>query len=263
MTEEGLARLIGRDRARVWLEPVRTMLAAADATSPLRASHLLAQVLHESAGFTVLVENMNYSAARLQQVWPTRFTPELARKLERQPARIANHVYGGRLGNTQPGDGWRFRGRGLIQLTGRSNYQAYQNAGGGLVVGDPDLAAEPMEAARIAAWYWSSRNLNALADLDDVRAVTVRVNGGTHGLADRKRWQATAFAALQAPIVATPVPDRVGEFDIIVMHGLNVSAVLAALDALLDGDGTATVGAGVASKTARGEGWKLDVRLTS
>jgi putative chitinase len=156
-------------------------------SSPVRLAHWLGQMAHESGGFRVLVENLNYtSAASLSRVWPSRFrTPSAATPFVRNPQALANKVYGGRMGNTQPGDGWRFRGRGLVHLTGRSNYETAERATGLPLVSKPDLAADPENAVRLAVWYWNSKNLNILADADDVRRLTRRINGGTIGLADR------------------------------------------------------------------------------
>jgi len=256
VTEHQLARLVGGDRARVWIDAINRMLGAADARTPLRAAHLLAQVLHETNGLRVTVENLAYSAARLQQVWPSRFTPALAESMAGQPVAIANHAYGGRLGNTQPGDGWRFRGRGLIQLTGRANYAAFEAAGGGPVTTDPDLLAGPPTAALAASWYWAARAINRLADADHLEGVTRAINGGTNGIADRARW----LAAAKEVLAEAERPERLDGFEVFVVHGLTVKAVLAAMDALLDGDGSANLGPVVASRTGAR---KIDVRLTA
>jgi putative chitinase len=157
------------------------------ASSPVRLSHWVGQMAHESGGFRVLVENLNYtSAASLMRVWPSRFrTAAAAAPFVRNPQGLANNVYGGRMGNTQPGDGWKYRGRGLVHLTGKSNYEAAQRATGLPLVSNPDLAADPENAVRLAVWYWNSKNLNVLADADNATGLTRRVNGGTIGLADR------------------------------------------------------------------------------
>lgn len=158
--------------------------------TPLRRAHFMAQLAHESAGFKRLVENLNYSAEALLRTWPSRFTPESAKACARQPEKIANTVYAGRLGNDQPGDGWRYRGRGYIQLTGKANYAEFSQRvfGDDRLVHDPHQAAEPAVAMRIAGAYWVAKGLNTLADLDDLEAITRRINGGLHGLADRRRW---------------------------------------------------------------------------
>jgi len=158
--------------------------------TPLRRAHFMAQLAHESGGFKRLVENLNYSADALLRTWPSRFTPESAKACARQPEKIANTVYAGRLGNDQPGDGWRYRGRGYIQLTGKANYAEFSQRlfGDDRLVRDPHQAAEPGTAIRLAGAFWVAKGLNTLADLDDIEAITRRINGGLHGLADRRRW---------------------------------------------------------------------------
>lgn len=163
---------------------------------PRRLAHWLGQMAHESAGLTGLEENLNYSAARLRAVFPSRVTATQAAKLARNPQAIANHVYGGRMGNTAADDGWRYRGRGLIHLTGRDNYRVY---GGQIGIGleaNPDLAADPEIAIAVACAYWQHRGCNAAADDDDVERVTRIINGGVNGLSDRVRLTARAWAAL-------------------------------------------------------------------
>lgn len=161
-------------------------------TTPLRRAHFMAQLAHETGGFKRLVENLNYSAEALQRTWPSRFDAAMAKAYARQPERIANRVYGGRLGNgpEASGDGWRYRGRGFIQLTGRDNYARYSHLvfGDDRLVRDPSQAAEPAVAMRIALAYWDANGLNTLADKDDLEGITRRINGGLIGLADRRRW---------------------------------------------------------------------------
>ena len=254
MTLGQLTRLVGADRAAQWHDGIGLMLQAASATTTLRAAHLLAQVLHETAGLRVTVENLNYSAEGLLRTWPTRFTRELAERLARNPVAIANHAYGGRMGNDQPGDGWKFRGRGCIQLTGRSNYTRYSgDASEGFAI-DPEPVAISPHAALAAAWYWNQRGINRLADADDLEGVTRAVNGGLNGLQDRAKWLASVKGVLRPE-----KPERLGEYELLVLHGLNVRNILTALDAVLDGDGTAVMGRVVASATG---GRKLDVRFT-
>lgn len=167
------------------------------ASSPVRLSHWLGQMAHESGGFQKLVENLNYTSAdTIARVWPSRFTKASAAGVVRNPEGLANSVYGDRMGNVQPGDGWRYRGRGLVHLTGRENYQRAQTATGIALVSNPDLAADPEIAVRLAVWYWNSKNLNLLADVDNCTALTKRINGGTNGLADRTERTKRAKALL-------------------------------------------------------------------
>lgn len=167
-------------------------------TTSLRIVHFLAQLAHESANFTRLSENLNYTAQGLANTWPSRFavnpnasvkTPNAkALELAKKPQAIANFTYANRLGNgnEQSGDGWRFRGRGFIMITGRANYQAFSNDTGINIVANPDKASEVLVAAKIAGWFWNKNNLNALADKDDIVGITKKINGGTIGLADRQ-----------------------------------------------------------------------------
>lgn len=159
--------------------------------TPLRLSHFLAQTAHESGGFRLIEENLNYSADSLNKVFPKYFIKagRDAQDYHRQPEKIANVVYASRMGNgdTASGDGFKFRGRGLIQLTGRSNYTNFANDNGIDVEEAVLYLTTPKGAVESAAWFWSKNGLNALADKDDVVAVTKRINGGTIGLEDRKK----------------------------------------------------------------------------
>lgn len=154
--------------------------------TPERLAHWFSQWGHESGGFRKFEENLSYTAERMAKVWPGRFrTVEAARPYARNPEALANLVYGGRMGNTQPGDGWRFRGRGP-GLTGRTNYTACAARTGLDLVGNPGLAADPAHFVHIACDFWQQCCLNALADNDDLRGITKRINGGLIGLEDRK-----------------------------------------------------------------------------
>lgn len=173
--------------------------------SPRRIAAWLATIAHESARLTMTVENLNYSATGLAQTWPARYADEEGRanyvaiRIARRQEDIANLTYANRLGNGSAGsgDGWRYRGRGLIQITGRSNYAA-----SGIALGLPDLIErpelleQPHYAALSAAEWWNRHGCNALADTGDLEAVTRRVNGGLTGLADRRKLYAAALAYL-------------------------------------------------------------------
>jgi putative chitinase len=150
-----------------------------------RVPEFIGQIAVESARLSRLTENLNYTTPeRLMVVWPRRFpTRESALPFVRQPEALANFVYQGRMGNVQPGDGWKFRGRGLKQLTGRNNYQAYQLASDVMVLVEPDKLLDPVFASDSAAWFWSVNGLDGVAD--DVQETTRRVNGGLNGLTER------------------------------------------------------------------------------
>lgn len=157
--------------------------------SALRAEHFLAQCLHETGGLRVLVENLNYSAARLMQVWPSRFpTLESCSPFAHNPRALANRVYGGRMGNADPNDGWRYIGRGLLQITGRSAYERVGAALGLNLVGFPTEVLAPENVLRVAGEVWKEAGCNALADADNVVAITKRINGGLIGLEERLIW---------------------------------------------------------------------------
>ena len=158
--------------------------------SPLRMAHYLAQVFHESQLLKRTDENLNYSADGLLRTFPRYFNAEQAKEYARKPERIANRVYASRMGNgpEASGDGWRYRGRGYIMLTGRENYEQFAKSDVCTVdaVRQPDaLLRFPLNQV-VAGWFWEANGLNALADRDDCEAITRRINGGINGLADRK-----------------------------------------------------------------------------
>lgn len=171
--------------------------------TPLRAAHLIGQCAHESLGFTRAVESLHFTTPeRLMAVWPRRFPGRaVALPLVGAPEALAERVYGGRMGNARPGDGWRYRGRGWLMLTGRANYRRFGARLGLALEAEPEQAAEPATAWRIAAFYLASRRRlgrTALewADADNAEMVTRIVNGGLHGLDDRRARTAAALAAL-------------------------------------------------------------------
>lgn len=183
--------------AELYLPFLQGACKAYDITSPKRLAGFLSQIGHESGGMATLTESLNYSVDGLLNGFGRhRISESDARKYGRSmehPANqqaIANLLYGGefgrkKLGNTEPGDGWRFRGRGLKQLTGRDNYSRCGNAIGENLLTFPDRLLAPVNAALSAAWFWSTNGLNDLADRGDVPAMTKKINGGTKGLAER------------------------------------------------------------------------------
>jgi putative chitinase len=157
--------------------------------TPQRIAMFLAQCAHESAYFSTTRENLNYSADGLKKIFPKYFRDRDAQDYHRQPEKIANVVYSGRMGNgdEDSGDGWSFCGRGFIQLTGRSNYTACGAAISVDLTENPTYLETPEGAARSAAWFWKKNGLNAICDKDDIVTMTKRINGGTIGLDDRKK----------------------------------------------------------------------------
>ncbi|OZY42799.1 glycoside hydrolase family 19 [Pseudomonas fragi] len=161
-----------------------------------RIAAFIAQVGHESGQLTRLVENLNYSAEAVRKNWSSRFTMELASAVARKPEQIANIAYGNRMGNTDPGDGWKYRGRGLIQITGKNNYQLCGEALGLDLLAQPELLVKPQNACMAAAWFWATNGLNTLADAGKFDAITQRINGGQNGAADRQALYARALKVL-------------------------------------------------------------------
>ena len=171
----------------------------ADLTTDLRLAHFLGQLAHESAGFSSVEENLNYRAARIRQVWPKRFSSvAVAQPYASNPEKLANRVYANRMGNgpESSGDGWMYRGRGLIMTTGREAYEKLSERMGVDFIANPDLLRAFPYAILSAAEFWKSRNLNPFADRDDVVTITKRINGGTIGLAERKTYLARAKRAI-------------------------------------------------------------------
>ncbi|TBW34292.1 glycoside hydrolase family 19 protein [Siculibacillus lacustris] len=161
----------------------------------LRVAHFMAQVLHESGELTIFTENMNYSAPRLLEIFPSHFTPAQATAYAHKPREIAERAYGGRMGNGPEGsgDGWAFIGHGLLQITGRESYEKYGKVLGIPLATQPDLATSAQWSLKIAAAEWAAsgyrgKSCNELADLDDIRGITRAINGGLNGFASRQEY---------------------------------------------------------------------------
>ena len=194
MTEDQLSAL-GIDAK--WLEPLNETFEKYEINTPIRQAAFIGQCGHESSSFKVLQENLNYSAEGLMKTWPSRFpTKEIADQYARQPTKIAGKVYNGRLGNTSEEEAAKYLGRGLIQLTGKENYEHCGSNLGVDLLGSPDLLATPEYAALSAGWFWNKKGLNSLADAGDFETMTKRINGGTLGLDDRKAKIAKALSVL-------------------------------------------------------------------
>lgn len=171
-------------------DALNTLLEAYEINSSERVAAFLAQCGHESLDFTVLQENLNYGAKGLRGVFPKYFpTDELAAQYERKPEMIANRVYGNRMGNGDEasGDGYRYRGRGAIQLTGKNNYERFAAAIGGDMEQTIAYLETLQGAIESACWFWKNNGLNEIADTGDIVKMTKRINGGTIGLEDRKK----------------------------------------------------------------------------
>lgn len=210
------------DVAAKWLTPVAQALTKFKIDTPRQVAAWIAQCAHESAGFAALTENLNYSAATMATVWPSRFAVQepdpkrpgktkakkdekgknipnkFALAMHRKPEMLANVVYANRMANgpTESGDGWRFRGRGLKQLTGRDNYTRCGQGIGLDLANKPDLLLEPNGAALSAAWFWATNKCGPIADSGDFVALTKKINGGTIGLEDRTRRYKAVLSAM-------------------------------------------------------------------
>jgi len=184
-----------------WLDALNATFERFDIMNPLRKAAFIAQCGHECGNFKILEENLNYKAEALMRLWPKRFPSlEFAKQYERNPKKIANMVYANRMGNRDEasGDGYRFRGRGCIQLTGHANYFHAGKALGEDFVMKPELVATPMYAALSAGFFWNTQKLNVLADNRDIKMMTKKINGGFIGLADREKHYNHALEVLTA-----------------------------------------------------------------
>ena len=182
-----------------WVDALNATFERFDIMNPLRKAAFIAQCGHECGNFKMLEENLNYRAETLMKLWPKRFpTLEFANQYAKNPKKIANMVYANRMGNRDEasGDGYRFRGRGCIQLTGHANYFHAGQALGVDFVMQPELVATPMYAALSAGFFWNTHKLNVLADNRDIKMMTKRINGGFIGLADRERHYNEALVVL-------------------------------------------------------------------
>jgi putative chitinase len=184
-----------------WVEAMEKVFPEHEIDTPERIAAFIAQCGHESGGWRVFEENLNYSAKALNAVFGKYFVRagRDAEEYHRQPEKIANVVYANRMGNgdTDTGDGWYYKGRGPIQLTGFNNYSAFSEWSGIDVVNNSKLVAEDKETALLSAiWYWSSNNLNRYADSGDIKTMTKRINGGYIGLEDRIHHWEMALAAM-------------------------------------------------------------------
>ena len=171
-----------------WVDALNETFNRFGINTPKQQAAFIGQCGHECGNFRILEENLNYRAETLCKLWPKRFPSlEFAKQYEKNPRKIANSVYSNRMGNRDEasGDGYRFRGRGCIQLTGHANYYHASQALGVDFVMEPDLVSTPKYAALTAGWFWSTHNCNDLAEAGNWVALTKKINGGTIGLDDR------------------------------------------------------------------------------
>jgi len=199
-----------------WIDAIVATCQEFEIDTPQRIAGFLAQTSHESGGYTMLAENLNYRAATLAACWPNRFAvlgadkkpvkengklvpTAVANSIAGKPELIANLVYSGRMGNgpAESGEGWAFRGRGLKQLTGKFNYTKCSEGLGADLVANPDLLLEPVYAARSAGWFWKTNGLSAFADVGDIKGMTKKINGGFIGLEQRQALYDVCLKSVQ------------------------------------------------------------------
>lgn len=197
ISEAQLKQLLPRNpHVPYWHHALEQLLPDYDINTPKRIAAFIAQCAHESGGFTALKENLNYRWETLRKIWPRYFptdaiAKDYATRLNKQ-MHIANRAYANRMGNGDEasGDGWKFCGRGLIQLTGRNNYQAFADSLEMSIDDVPEYLGTFEGAAQSACWFWESNNLNRFADKEDIKGLTKAINGGYLGLEDRiKHYQ--------------------------------------------------------------------------
>jgi len=201
-TVDKLAQILpGNPYLDHWHEALCKILPDYDINTPERVAAFLAQTAHESGGYKALKENLNYKAETLCKVWPRLFpNMDIANQYAHKPEAIANRAYGGRMGNgpEASGDGFKFCGRGLIQLTGKDNYTKFAESIETPVEELPEFLGTFEGAIQSACWFWETNNLNQFADSGDVLTMTKRINGGTLGLQDRQQHYTHAIQILQA-----------------------------------------------------------------
>ena len=190
ITSSNLQKIFPRNHnIAAWVDPLNSILSNYDINTKERVAGFLAQCGHESGEFKILVENLNYSSKGLLTVFKKYFTPEQAEQYARKPEMIGNRVYANRMGNSDEtsGDGFKYRGRGILQVTGKENYTScsfflYEDNRLAL---HPELLEQPLDAIKSACWFWTKNNLNVWCDKKDIVTLTKRINGGTNGLEDR------------------------------------------------------------------------------
>ena len=201
LTLDQFRQMVKNPHASYWHEALQQLLPDYNINTPLRVAHFVAQTAHESGNYVFVQENLNYKAASLMSVFKKYFPSlELAQQYANKPQMIANRVYANRMGNSDEasGDGWRYRGRGLIQLTGKDNYTFFAGSLGISVEEAAEYMATFEGAAQSACFFWEQNNLNRFADANDVKGLTRAINGGYIGLEDRMKHTEHALHILGA-----------------------------------------------------------------
>lgn len=246
LTEAQLAAMLPTNKeVGEWCAALNEMLPKYGITTDKRIAGFISQCAHESMDFRVLEENLNYKEATLLRVFPRYFGPgkENAAEYAGKPEKIANYVYmdknrskAGALGNVKDGDGWAMRGKGLKQVTGRANHEAFGKTIGMTAEQAAEYLMTKKGALESALWFWGSRNLNEVADTGDVVRLTKIINGGDIGLADRQARYAKIMAVLGGKISAAPVTTAVSETLRRGSKGEAVKKMQAKLGVAADGD---------------------------
>ncbi len=244
LTKEKIVHLLhGNPEADAWADAAMEILPKYEITTANRIAGFFAQVGHESAGLKLLEENLNYRAETLDKIFPKYFknAGRNAAEYAKQPEKIANIVYASRMGNgdTASGDGYKFRGRGAIQLTGRENYTNFGKTIGLTAEQVIDYVQTKKGALESACWYWNSRKINAACDANDIVKMTKLVNGGTIGLEDRKKHYNEALAILGGAVAAPVNPQITDAVTQVLRKGSKgdmVKKLQAALGVNADGD---------------------------
>ena len=199
-TVEKLEQLIPEAKygVDVWYKELNILLPVFSISSTNRVAAFIAQTVHESVGYKVLKENLNYKAAALQKVWPKHFNQSNASAYADNPEAIANKVYANRMGNgdESTGDGYKYCGRGLLQLSGKTNYMKFAQYAGISLEEAPEYVETPRGAVHSASWLWYVKNLNAYADANDFIGMTNRVSGGVFGVNERTKYYERAIKVL-------------------------------------------------------------------
>lgn len=213
LTKEKIVHLLhGNPEADAWAEAAMEILPKYEINTPNRVAGFFAQCGHESMGFKVLEENLHYRAETLEKLFSKYFSKagRNAADYAKQPEKIANVIYANRMGNgdTASGEGYAFRGRGIVQLTGKDNYSAFALSIKMALPDVIDYVTTKKGALESACWYWNSRNINAACDAGDIVKMTKLINGGTIGLADRKKHYEEALAILGGAVPAKAAPAK-------------------------------------------------------